>query len=116
MPRLGIVIPTVGRLDALRLALARLEGQCGELSQFEVVVVHSADTDADAVQRALAHRPYTVRRLLSPRGDASSQRNAGWRQLSTPLVLFVGEDILASPRLVAAHLQAHARWPQRNVG
>jgi GT2 family glycosyltransferase len=116
VPTLGIVIPTLDRADVLRRALAHLGRQRGMLDEFEVVVVHSKAADADALEEALARQPYAARRLLSPRADASSQRNLGWRALTTRLVLFMGEDILASPTLVTAHLEAHARWRQAEVG
>src|SRR5947209_1560128 len=116
VPTLGIVIPTVGRIALLRRTLARLAQQRTGFDRFEVVVVHSKSTDADAIADAIGDRPYAVRRLVSEKGDASSQRNVGWRALSTRLVLFLGDDILASPRLVAAHLDAHSRGPEREIG
>lgn len=116
MAQLGVVIPTVGRTELLGRALARLERQRILKDEFEVVVVHSTTTDAQAVQDAVGSRPYAVRRLVSQRGDASSQRNIGWRALDTPVILFLGDDILASPWLVGAHLEAHRRRPEPEAG
>lgn len=113
MPELGIVIPTVDRPEVLRRALGHLAHQRGGASEFEVVVVHPEDAGAPAIELA---PPYPIRVLSSTAADASSQRNVGWRALCTPLVLFLGDDILASPELVAAHLEAHRRHPEAEVG
>ena len=112
---LGIVIPTLDRPESLRRVLARLESQRRAAGRFEVVVVHGPGAAAQ-IRAAVDARPYTIHALTSPRPDASTQRNVGWRALSTPLVLFLGDDILATPDLVHAHLEAHARAPQRDVG
>lgn len=116
MATIGIVIPTVDRLELLTRALTCLERQRIQPHKFEVVVVHGEAADTSALDTALAGRPYAARRLLSSRGDASSQRNVGWRALSTPVILFLDDDVLALPGLVAAHLQAHSQAPEPEVG
>lgn len=112
---LAIVIPTLGRPQQLARALGHLERQSGELGRFEVVVVHG-DQDAEAVLRAMGRRAFKARRLTSSDTSASAQRNTGWRSVSAPLVLFLDDDVLASPALVGSHLQAHARRPEAEVG
>ncbi len=113
---LGIVIPTVDRTEVLGRTLDHLEHQRGSGTEFEVVVVHRDGGNRTAIEAVLARRPYHVGVLSSPTGDASSQRNVGWRALRTPVVLFLGDDILASPRLVAAHLEVHRRHPEPEAG
>jgi GT2 family glycosyltransferase len=46
----------------------------------------------------------------------SAARNAGWQAAEGPIVLFMGDDILASPRLVEEHLDWHARRGGPDVG
>jgi SAM-dependent methyltransferase/GT2 family glycosyltransferase len=113
---LSVVIPTLRRAGVLREALERLERQVGAEGRFEVVVaVDAADQDLPAVERAVGTRPYPVRVLQAPRAGASAARNAGWRAAQAPLVLFIGDDILAEPRLIAEHLDWHSRHPQGEV-
>ena len=115
-PQLSIVIPTLGRDGTLARVLGRLEHQTAG-DPFEVlVVVDDRETDLPAVDRALADRPFPVRRLTRPRPGASSARNTGWRAAASGLVLFLDDDVLPEPPLLSEHLAWHRRHPQREVG
>jgi GT2 family glycosyltransferase len=97
-PALSVVIPTLGR-PTLAEVLARLDAR-----SLEVIVV--ADAAAPDVPQA-THR--------AERPGASAARNVGLRAAAAPLVLFLGDDILPSPRLVAEHLAWHERLPDERV-
>ncbi len=47
---------------------------------------------------------------------ASGARNAGWRSATSPLILFLDDDIVPGPDLVTHHLAWHERHPEREVG
>lgn len=118
MPELSVVIPTYRRHAALARTLAALEAQTADLSTLEVVVVDdSRDDDADAVAGVAAaeRRPYALRQVHREAPGVSAARNAGWRAARAPLVLFLGDDMLAAPDLVARHLALHARHPAPEV-
>ncbi|HEX2085581.1 MAG TPA: glycosyltransferase family A protein, partial [Solirubrobacteraceae bacterium] len=101
-PRVSVVIPTLGRSPALPEALGRLRAQEGA-PPFEVLVV--ADAAAPPLDTPLrAERP-----------GASAARNLGLREAKADVVLFLGDDILASPRLVAVHAEWHAARPEEHV-
>lgn len=111
-PALSVVIPTYRRASVLRRTLDHLEGQADE--RIEVLVVDDAqEDDGAAVARAVsaADRPYRVTLLHRHAPGVAAARNAGWRAAVAPLILFLGDDILADPGLVEAHLSAHARLP-----
>lgn len=55
-------------------------------------------------------------RVVRARPGASAARNAGWRAATAPIVLFLGDDILPTRGLLAAHLDAHAREPEVGAG
>ena len=110
------MIPTLGR-EVLPRALARLESQEGVTSgDFEVLVVEDATVPEGVAARALEGRKLNGRALRATRAGASPARNVGWREARAPLVLFTGDDILASPRLVAEHVNAHDRHPEEETG
>lgn len=116
VPELTIVIPTLRRAHILRQALDRLERQDGADGRFDVVVVaDAAEDDVTGVDAAVGERSYPVRRLRAVTPGASAARNAGWRAATSPLVLFIGDDILAEPSLVAEHLAWHERHPEPEV-
>jgi GT2 family glycosyltransferase len=108
-----VVMPTLRRYDSLRRVLDRFERQSAPAAAFAVhVVSDAAEPDRAAVERAVGTRPFDVRLLRAERPGASAARNVGWREASTPLVLFVDDDVLPERRLVAEHLDWHRRHPE----
>jgi len=117
VPDLEIVIPTLGRPAVLGRALTRLERQHGASGRFGVILVSDpAAGEGAAVERAIGSRPYPVTHVVRDRPGASAARNSGWRAATAPLVLFLNDDVLATPGLIAAHLDAHAREPDVEAG
>ena len=105
--RLSVVIPTLGRSRELPEVLRRLREQ-DEPPPFEVIVVVDAagelPEEAEGAHVVLASRP-----------GASAARNAGIREAAAPVALFLGDDILAAPRLLAEHDLWHVRFPADEV-
>lgn len=116
-PALSIVIPTLGRRATLDTCLARLAAQDTD-APFEVLLcADAAAEDPDGLARRLEQAGLPDARLVrAARAGASEARNAGWRAASAPVVLFVDDDVLADPGLVAAHLRAHAAHPSPALG
>jgi glycosyltransferase involved in cell wall biosynthesis len=95
---LSVVIPTLGRSAALPEVLRRLRG-------VEVVLV----TDAAGAPPAA---PADVRQVRAERPGASAARNAGIAAATQPVVLFLGDDIIPTRRLLARHAAFHQRRPE----
>ena len=53
--------------------------------------------------------------LRADRPGASAARNVGLRAAQAPVVLFLGDDILASPLLLATHAEWHAQRPEEHL-
>jgi GT2 family glycosyltransferase len=118
VPYLSVVIPTLGRHARLALALDRLARQRAA-PRFEVVVVTDAEVGSESAERvaeAVAGRDYPARRLHADVAGASAARNVGWHAAAGDVVLFIGDDILASPTLLAEHAAWHERRPDREIG
>jgi len=105
--QLNIVIPTLGRSRALNATLSALEEQSGD---FDVTLVLDARADPPPDLRL------PVRVVRAERPGASAARNAGWRATEAPLVLFLDDDIVAGPDLVAQHLSWHEAHPEPQTG
>jgi glycosyltransferase involved in cell wall biosynthesis len=115
--QITIVIPTLGRAARLRRVLDHLERQTVPMEAFEVVVVADAKETALAELDAIVDsRRYAASRHQATKPGASAARNVGWRAARAPLVLFVDDDILPEPPLVAEHLEWHDRHPEETVG
>lgn len=118
-PQLSVVIPTLSRYDLLARVLLHLERQRPNPAQpdFEVIVVADAnERELESVDTLLRGRPYPVRRLQAGRPGASAARNLGWQAARAPLLLFLDNDVLPEPPLVAQHLAWHREHPEAEVG
>jgi len=116
MPGLAVVIPTFNRADVLRRCLEALEPQTVAHDVFEVVVVDdgSSDATAEVVAQFSARSPLCVSYHFQPNKGPAAARNLGIRVAESPLLLFIGDDIIATPDLVAQHLEWQQRYPQPN--
>ena len=111
MKAIGIVIPTHNRSDALMQCLAHLERQ--SFTDFEVVVVDDGSTDStqSQMQDYLRRSPLALRYVSQQNAGPAKARNVGVSLLESPLCLLLGDDIFASPTLVACHLNLHRQYP-----
>ena len=91
MPRLSVVIPTLGRR---REALARVVRALPD----DVELIVAADAAAADV---------SAETCRGARPGAAAARNAGWRAASTELILFLDDDVVPTAGLVDAHLARH---------
>jgi glycosyltransferase involved in cell wall biosynthesis len=110
-PRLSVVVPTFNRRSILGRTLPVLLNQSGVSAEFEVVVVVDGSTDGTL---ALLHGlgPIPRLRIVSQenRGLATA-RNRGAAAARGDIVLFLDDDMLASPGLVAVHVEEHSAAP-----
>lgn len=114
-PAISVVIPTRNRAALLAESLESLAGQQADRDSFEVVVVSDGSTDATVeVCRGLADR-LRLALVESPPAGIAVAKNLGVDAAAAPLVLFFDDDDVADPGLVAAHLEAHRRYPLEHV-
>ena len=71
--------------------------------------------DTAPLDRVVAGRPWPASVVSGAEAGASAARNAGMAATGAPLVLFLGDDILPRPGLVAGHLEWHERSPEAEV-
>ncbi len=107
-PEVTLVIPTRNRVDSLWHTLAALSRQSFPVSRFEAVVVDDGGTDGSVQLIGNFAAPYalTVTSTGRPAGAAAA-RNLGAARAAGRLLVFLDDDIEASPGLVAAHVRAH---------
>jgi glycosyltransferase involved in cell wall biosynthesis len=113
-PFLSVIIPTRDRLDLLMRTVAALLTQASDIeNQMEIVVIDDGsiiDITNPLMNLAILHNQKNLVRVLhqSPEGPAAA-RNLGIREAKGEIILFLGDDILASPGLLRAHLTGHIR-------
>jgi GT2 family glycosyltransferase len=108
-PLVSLVIPTHNRCASLRMVLESLNQQTLPPEQFEVIVICDGCTDESAAMcRALA-TPYTLRLIeQTPNQGPAAARNRGIAEAAAPLILFIDDDVVPEPTLIAEHLRLHA--------
>jgi GT2 family glycosyltransferase len=111
MPRfapedVSVVIPTRARWDVLRQTMHALSDQ--SISGFEIViVVDGTDQSVPVLTNA--------RVIVKEHAGAAAARNTGANSSDRPLLLFLGDDMIPTPRLVELHLDRHNRGPEPEV-
>lgn len=103
---LSVVIPTLGRWDTLRLTLAALDAQTARGFETIVVVDGADDSVPDLPGARVLQQEHTGPGVARNLGVGASERR---------LILFIGDDMVPAPELVARHLQRHEAEPAEEV-
>ena len=110
-PTLSILIATHNRRDLLRRCVDSLVAQTQAPSTFELVVVDDGSTDGTATMAAELDTPFRLRVLSLPNGGKAAALNAAIPVAAGSICLFLDDDVIASPQLVAEHVRAHRAEP-----
>jgi glycosyltransferase involved in cell wall biosynthesis len=107
-PTISIVVPTYNRLERLRRVLAALADQTYPADDLEIIVVSDGATDGtDDYMRRVCQPNLTF--LTQANAGPAVARNTGVAHARGRLVLFVDDDVIATPCLVARHVECHRR-------
>jgi glycosyltransferase involved in cell wall biosynthesis len=107
-PTVSVVIPTYNRLSRLRRVLAALDVQTYPTEQFEVVVVSDGSTDGTDEFLADAKGPFELAVVTQRNQGPAVARNRGVEAARGAIVLFIDDDVVATPRLIEEHVESHA--------
>lgn len=110
-PELSVLIASHDRPEKLRRCLESLAAQSVDPATFEVIVADDGSPDGTAAMVEAFAAPWTLRLLRLPKGGKSAALNAAIEAAAAPVCVFLDDDILAAPGLVAAHLAAHRENP-----
>ena len=108
VPRISVVIPTIGRAAALERCLIGLRD--GRRLPDEVVVVDQSEGSMiEQVTRDLDTGWTSLRRIALPPRGVSAARNEGWRTATCRFVAFTDDDCVPEQGWLAAVELAFAR-------
>lgn len=106
----SVIIPTYNRRSLLLQTLATLDRQSLSPERYEVIVGVDGSTDG-TVETLSGLRPrYTLRWVWQENQGPAAASNTAARLARYEVLLFLDSDQLASPELVAAHLDVHERF------
>jgi glycosyltransferase involved in cell wall biosynthesis len=114
-PELSVIVPSYNRRDLLRRCLEALREQTAPPQSFEVIVADDGSSDGTAEMVAAFEAPFRLRRLELENGGQPSALNAGIEAAAGRACLFLDDDTIASPELVATHLAAQ-QGEERTLG
>ena len=106
--KLTVVIPTCDRPDALRACLEKLQPANQTYVGFPCEVVVSDDSRKVAAQTLLGREFPHVKWINGPHRGPAAHRNAGAAAAQGDVVVFLDDDCLPQPELVAAYAGAFA--------
>ena len=109
--RCSVVIPSYNRAALVDRLLDALTRQSVPADQFEVIIVLDGSTDGSAALLArweASGRLPHLRWLRQEQQGQAAARTAGSQLASTPVLLFLDDDIIPARGLVEAHLRRHA--------
>ncbi len=103
MVELSIIIPTFNRLQQLQRVLDALENQTFPVERFEVVVVSDGSNDGTNEYLKNFHPPFTFSPLIQSNQGPAAARNHGIELAQGKWILFLDDDVVPMPELVAEH-------------
>ena len=106
---ISVVIPTYNRRAILEKCLSALEHQdaCGELDDYEVVVVDDGSTDGTPDWlRSNADRFPRVRLFEQSHGGPAEGRNRGVTNARGDVIVFIDSDLVVTPTFLGCHARA----------
>jgi peptidoglycan/xylan/chitin deacetylase (PgdA/CDA1 family)/GT2 family glycosyltransferase len=114
-PSFSIVIPTYQRRDVVCGAVAALSKlQYGGAIELIVVVDGSTDGTEEAVKPIAT--PFSLRVQSQSNSGAAAARNAGAKVARHEILLFLDDDMIARPDLLAQHARSYAAGADAVLG
>lgn len=112
MIEITIGICSRNRASTLEHVLLSLRDQTLAAEHFEVVLVDDGSTDDTSamVQRIRPQLNYDLCYLWQPHSALAAARNTGIRAARGKIMLYIDDDVLAHPRLLAEHLKIHTQF------
>lgn len=112
MRDVAVVIPTLRRPEGLKRAVRSVFAQAEALERIAAVVVVDNDPDGSAAplaERLRSQGPVPLAYVHAPIPGVATARNAGLAATDAPLIAFLDDDEAASPRWLAALLEAQVQ-------
>jgi glycosyltransferase involved in cell wall biosynthesis len=111
-PALSVLIATHNRRGMLERCLEALAAQEIDPAELEVIVADDGSTDDTVAALERLETPFELRVIEHDKAGKPVVLNAAIEAARGEVCLFIDDDVIASPRLVAEHLAAHRREPR----
>jgi len=109
--QLSVIVASHNRRELLRRCLESLSRQTQDPASFEVIVADDGSSDGTAEMAEAFEAPFQLRVLALGKSMHAKAQNAALELAEAPACLLLDDDVIASPELVAAHIEGHRRNP-----
>lgn len=106
--RISVVIPTYNRLAQLKRVVAALEQQTYPMDDWQVIIVSDGSSDGTAEYLCSLDTALSLQVMVQEHQGVSAASNLGVNAARGEIILFVDDDIVAAPHLVAEHVRSHS--------
>ena len=115
--KLNIIIPTYNRKDILKKCLKALLDQTFPRSDYEIIVIDDGSKDGTEVMFKSIINSFSgvLRYFKQDHKGPAAARNVGIKNANGKIILFIGDDIIATPTLLEEHIKWHGQHPEDNV-
>lgn len=116
-PTFSIVISTYNCKDILKKCFNALFNQTYPQSDYEVIVIDDGSMDGTEglMKSMIDESPVILRYFSQENKGPATARNIGIRNANGKIILFIGDDIIASSTLLEEHLKWHKLYPNDNI-
>jgi glycosyltransferase involved in cell wall biosynthesis len=105
-PSFSIVIPTFQRRESVCVAVGAL-AKLRYAGKFEVIVVIDGSSDGTAAALTQLGCPFPLRLVEQANAGQAAARNRGAAEAAGEIILFLDDDMIAEPDLLAQHAESH---------
>ena len=103
----SVIIPTYQRCISLKRALIALCNQTFPKENYEVIVSIDGSTDSTKEMLTSFEAPYKLRTIWKPNAGRAAARNSGISEAKGDVLIFLDDDLEASPDLIEQHYKHH---------
>lgn len=114
-PEVSVVIPTYQRRASLERVLGGLATQEWPRERLEVLVVSDGGEDGSVEMARAFPTPFRLRAFWQQNQGPGAARNLGVDRAEGSVILFLDDDVVPEPRLVAEHVASHGSSDNRVV-
>jgi glycosyltransferase involved in cell wall biosynthesis len=114
-PDISVQICTYNRKDLILRSLDALFKQDYSADKFEIILVDDGSSDGTGEAIKALNSPCRLEYLYQENAGLATARNKGIRAAQGEFILFVDDDIMASPSLLTEHVKTHRAHPDSVV-
>ncbi|MBK9940425.1 MAG: exopolysaccharide biosynthesis glycosyltransferase EpsD [Kouleothrix sp.] len=115
MLKVSVIVPTYNRVNRLKHVLAALSQQTFSPREVEVLVVSDGSSDGTHEYVRRLHMPYQLTLIEQANQGPAAARNNGIAHASGEYILFVDDDVVPAPTMLAEHMQMHEQAGKQAV-